>query len=128
MTRAMERYATYAGNVALWRAISRISRFIAEIPPDTLHEVVRKPAAKQSSYDRFNNASHEAFDQTGYALGQRVRHPKFGEGTCSIMKGWPSVFKLTSITWGANGWWLPLDWIRFSKCKVDQKCILQLCL
>ncbi|WP_289117136.1 DNA helicase II [uncultured Idiomarina sp.] len=92
MTRAMQKLVlTYAEQRRIYgqELFHRISRFIAEIPPDTLHEVrAQTSVEKPSSYSRFNNAaSHEAFDQTGYTLGQRVRHPKFGEGTVLNYEG-----------------------------------------
>ncbi len=92
MTRAMQKLVlTYAEQRRIYgqELFHKVSRFISEIPPDTLHEVrIQTKVEKPSSYSRFNNAaSHEAFEQTGYSLGQRVRHPKFGEGTVLNYEG-----------------------------------------
>ena len=92
MTRAMQKLVlTYAVQRRIYgqELFHKVSRFISEIPPDTLHEVrIQTKVEKPSSYSRFNNAaSHEAFEQTGYSLGQRVRHPKFGEGTVLNYEG-----------------------------------------
>ncbi|MDV6316557.1 DNA helicase II [Idiomarina sp. HP20-50] len=92
MTRAMQKLVlTYAEQRRIYgqELFHKISRFISEIPADTLHEVrLQTKVEKPSSYSRFNNAaSHESFEQTGYSLGQRVRHPKFGEGTVLNYEG-----------------------------------------
>ncbi|RUO64757.1 DNA helicase II [Idiomarina ramblicola] len=92
MTRAMEKLVlTYAEQRRIYgqELFHKVSRFISEIPADTLHEVrMQTKVEKPSSYGRFNNAaSHESFEQTGYSLGQRVRHPKFGEGTVLNYEG-----------------------------------------
>ncbi|MEL7799754.1 MULTISPECIES: DNA helicase II [Idiomarina] len=92
MTRAMEKLVlTYAEQRRIYgqELFHKVSRFISEIPADTLHEVrLQTKVEKPNSYGRFNNAaSHESFEQTGYSLGQRVRHPKFGEGTVLNYEG-----------------------------------------
>jgi len=92
MTRAMQKLVmTYAEQRRIYgqELFHKVSRFIGEIPADTLHEVrLQTKVEKPASYGRFNNAaSHEAFEQTGYSLGQRVRHPKFGEGTVLNYEG-----------------------------------------
>lgn len=92
MTRAMQKLVlTYAEQRRIYgqELFHKVSRFISEIPADTLHEVrLQTKVEKPESFSRFNNAaSHEAFEQTGYSLGQRVRHPKFGEGTVLNYEG-----------------------------------------
>ena len=92
MTRAMEKLVlTYAEQRRIYgqELFHKVSRFISEIPADTLHEVrLQTKVEKPNSYGRFNNAaSHESFEKTGYSLGQRVRHPKFGEGTVLNYEG-----------------------------------------
>ena len=66
------------------------SRFIAEIPSEFVHEVrvqtrVQQPSAQRSRFH--TGASHEAFSQTGFQLGQRVLHQVFGEGTVLNYEG-----------------------------------------
>ncbi|MCP1339053.1 DNA helicase II [Idiomarina sp. M1R2S28] len=92
MTRAMEKLVlTYAEQRRIYgqELFHKVSRFISEIPADTLHQVrLQTKVENPNSYGRFNNAaSHESFEQTGYSLGQRVRHPKFGEGTVLNYEG-----------------------------------------
>lgn len=92
MTRAMQKLVlTYAEQRRIYgqEFFHKVSRFIAEIPADCLHEVrLQAQVEKPTSYGRFNNAaSHESFEQTGFSLGQRVRHPKFGDGTVLNYEG-----------------------------------------
>lgn len=103
MTRAMRKlYLTYAESRRLHgnSLYHRPSRFIREIPEQLLEEVrIRKSNITRplSSSSRFaNNINHNAtfaytMDQTvsdtGLSIGQRVAHPKFGEGTVLSFEG-----------------------------------------
>jgi len=59
------------------------SRFVSEIPSELIEEVRPKAASTQMS------ASHSSLDETpeGLQLGQRVNHPKFGEGVVLNYEG-----------------------------------------
>ncbi|UAA39017.1 DNA helicase II [Paraneptunicella aestuarii] len=91
MTRAMQRlFITYAENRRLYGQdkYHTPSRFIREMPAKCLEEVrlrstVSRPVQKSYS----NMASHEAFESTGFSLGERVRHPKFDEGVVLNYEG-----------------------------------------
>lgn len=94
ITRAMQKlYLTYAESRRLHgqEKSNRPSRFVREIPDDLLQEVrlnasVRRPYSStrpETSSSLFNN--HSSLSQAevpglNFHLGQRVLHPKFGEG------------------------------------------------
>lgn len=93
MTRAMQRLViTYAESRRLYgqEQFHRKSRFIGEMPADSLEEVRMQTRVSQptDSRSRFHTgASHETFEQTGFQLGQRVLHATFGEGTVLNYEG-----------------------------------------
>ena len=93
MTRAMKKlYITHAEMRRVYGkdAYHSPSRFIKELPEQCLEEVrmraqVTRPVAATG---RFSNVQQQQnFNQTGYQLGQRVNHPKFGEGTIINFEG-----------------------------------------
>jgi DNA helicase-2/ATP-dependent DNA helicase PcrA len=100
ITRAMKKlYLTYAESRRLHgqENYNRPSRFIQEIPHELIEEVrlnasVRRPygsSYQQESSPLFGSASLGGSDvpDTSLALGQRVRHPKFGEGMVINFEG-----------------------------------------
>lgn len=93
MTRAMQELViTYAESRRLYgqEQFHTKSRFIGEMPVESLHEVRMQTRVSQptASRGRFHSgASHETFEQTGYQLGQRVLHASFGEGTVLNYEG-----------------------------------------
>lgn len=84
MTRAMTKlYITYAETRRLYGQdkYHTASRFIREIPAECVEEVRLKSTVSRPVHNRFSqSASHEAFENSGFQLGQRVVHRKFGEG------------------------------------------------
>ncbi|ALM92310.1 MULTISPECIES: DNA helicase II [Alteromonas] len=84
MTRAMEKlYITYAESRRLYGQdkYHTASRFIREIPADCVEEVRLKSTISRPIHNRFSQAtSHASFEETGFQLGQKVAHRKFGEG------------------------------------------------
>ncbi len=79
VTRAMQKLTlTYAETRRLYgkEVYHRPSRFIGELPED-----VSRPV----SHQRMGTPLAE--NDTGYKLGQRVRHAKFGEGTIVNLEG-----------------------------------------
>lgn len=95
MTRAMRKlYMTHAESRRLYgkEMYHRPSRFLKELPSECLEEVRLRtqvswaqPVAEQS---RFNpRLTQESFNDTGLRLGQRVRHPKFGDGVVLNYEG-----------------------------------------
>lgn len=92
MTRAMQKlYLTHAESRRLYgqEQYNRPSRFIREIPADCLEEIrLTTSVSKPTQMNRFGSAaSHSAFENTGFKLGQRVVHDKFGEGTVLNYEG-----------------------------------------
>ncbi|MGI3005107.1 DNA helicase II [Shewanella algae] len=90
MTRAMQQlYITYAESRRIYgrENYSRPSRFIKEIPPQYLQEIrLKAQVATPMANNRFNK-SQSSFNDTGFNVGQRVAHPKFGEGIVTNFEG-----------------------------------------
>ena len=100
ITRAMQKlYITYAESRRLHGQdnYNRPSRFISEIPTDLMQEVrlnasVSRPVTSRyqdSGSSLFGNSSFSGSEipDTSLALGQRVLHSKFGEGTVLNFEG-----------------------------------------
>lgn len=93
ITRAMKHLTlTYAESRRLYgqEKFHALSRFVREIPADCIQEVrlrntVTRPAMVQRPNESFSDGS--AAEQAGLSLGQRVRHPKFGEGIVMNSEG-----------------------------------------
>ncbi|QHH02867.1 DNA helicase II [Vibrio parahaemolyticus] len=92
MTRAMQKlYITYAEMCRLYGQdkYHKPSRFIRELPETCLDEVrMKAQVSRPASSGRFSQtAVKENFNETGFSLGSRVMHPKFGEGTIINFEG-----------------------------------------
>ncbi|HCG5115998.1 TPA: DNA helicase II [Vibrio parahaemolyticus] len=92
MTRAMQQlYITYAEMRRLYGQdkYHKPSRFIRELPETCLDEVrMKAQVSRPASSGRFSQtAVKENFNETGFSLGSRVMHPKFGEGTIINFEG-----------------------------------------
>nr|WP_321277340.1 DNA helicase II [uncultured Vibrio sp.] len=92
MTRAMQKlYITYAEMRRLYGQdkYHKPSRFIRELPETCLDEVrMKAQVSRPSTSGRFSQtAVKENFNETGFSLGTRVMHPKFGEGTIINFEG-----------------------------------------
>lgn len=91
MTRAMRKlYLTYAESRRLYgqEKYHTASRFIQEIPAQYVEEVRLRTSVSRPVQNRFNRVSnHQAFSESGFALGERVLHKKFGEGTLLNYEG-----------------------------------------
>jgi DNA helicase-2/ATP-dependent DNA helicase PcrA len=96
MTRAMQKlYLTYAESRRLYgtERINNPSRFIAEIPPNSINAVrpttkIMRPSSTEKPWQKkrdyaFNNSASD----TGLKVGQRVKHSKFGVGTIVNFEG-----------------------------------------
>ena len=94
ITRAMQKlYLTYAESRRLHgqENFNRISRFVQEIPLDHIEEVrlnatIKRPVTQSSGSNLFNRVDAQEAD-TLLSLGQRVVHPKFGEGLVINFEG-----------------------------------------
>ncbi|PSJ45139.1 DNA helicase II [Zobellella endophytica] len=92
MTRAMHKlYISHAESRRLYgrEMFHRPSRFIKELPTDCLEEIrLKAKVTRALPNGRFSqDRVQETFDQTGFRLGQRVLHPKFGEGIVLNFEG-----------------------------------------
>ncbi|SHG04029.1 DNA helicase II [Vibrio gazogenes] len=92
MTRAMKKlYMTYAEMRRLYGQdkYHKPSRFIRELPEGCLDEVrMKAQVSRPTSTGRFSQkVVKESFNETGFSLGSRVKHPKFGEGTIINFEG-----------------------------------------
>ncbi|MBT1451739.1 DNA helicase II [Glaciecola sp. XM2] len=91
MTRAMQQLViTYAETRRLYGQdkYHTMSRFIREIPDEFVEEIRLRSQISQPVHNRFSpSTSHEAFVDSGFTLGQRVLHKKFGEGTVLNYEG-----------------------------------------
>ncbi|SMY38913.1 DNA helicase II [Photobacterium malacitanum] len=92
MTRAMKKlYITYAEMRRLYGKdnFHKPSRFIREIPEQYVEEVrMKAQVSRPVSSGRFSQTQvNNNFNETGFSLGQRVQHPKFGEGTIINFEG-----------------------------------------
>ncbi|SEA17293.1 DNA helicase II [Microbulbifer marinus] len=100
ITRAMQKlYITYAENRRLFgsETYNSPSRFIGEIPPNLVHEVrlkteISRPLfqpghGKVGQLGQFSDPAPDFDDLPPLALGGRVDHPKFGEGTVVQFEG-----------------------------------------
>ena len=82
ITRAMKKlYLTYAESRRLHGndIFNPPSRFIKEIPSECIMEI-RPKASVTMPYSRNESTPMDFEDQIGIALGQKVQHPKFGQG------------------------------------------------
>lgn len=112
MTRAMRKlYITYAENRRMYgtETYHQPSRFIREIPEDLVQEVrmqtkISRPVAAQQKYGA------KTAGDTGFALGQRVRHQKFGEGVVLNYEG-SSIHARIQVRFQKDGTkWLVLSY------------------
>lgn len=89
VTRAMQKLTlTYAETRRLYgkEVYHRPSRFVGELPEDCIEEVrLRASVSRPVSHSRMGTPISQ--NDSGYKLGQRVRHPKFGEGTIINLEG-----------------------------------------
>jgi len=89
VTRAMQKLTlTYAETRRLYgkEVYHRPSRFIGELPEECIEEVrLRASVTRPVNHQRMGTPV--AQNDSGFALGQRVRHAKFGEGTIVNLEG-----------------------------------------
>ena len=88
MTRAMEQlYLCYAESRRLHgnENYPLPSRFLREIPPELIQEVRARPQVARPVYAPAGTSDRA--QESGYRLGQRVMHPKFGEGVVLSAEG-----------------------------------------
>ncbi|HHF3072237.1 TPA: DNA helicase II [Vibrio diabolicus] len=120
MTRAMQKlYITYAEMRRLYGQdkYHKPSRFIRELPETCLDEVrMKAQVSRPSSSGRFSQtAVKENFNETGFSLGSRVMHPKFGEGTIINFEGSGPQSRVQIAFNGEGIKWLVTAYARLEK-------------
>ncbi|WP_086955068.1 DNA helicase II [Xenorhabdus innexi] len=114
VTRAMEKLTlTYAESRRLYgkEVYHRPSRFIGELPEECVTEVrLRATVSRPVSHKRLGTPISAS--DSGYALGQRVRHPKFGEGTIVNIEGSGEHCRLQIAFQGEGIKWLVAAYAR----------------
>lgn len=120
MTRAMQKlYITYAEMRRLYGQdkYHKPSRFIRELPETCLDEVrMKAQVSRPSSSGRFSQtAVKENFNETGFSLGSRVIHPKFGEGTIINFEGSGPQSRVQIAFNGEGIKWLVTAYARLEK-------------
>ena len=95
------------------------SRFLGEIPEhliDQIRPIHAQPAAWQQAGGNSDNVatrSHKA-NETGFEIGQTVRHAKFGEGTILDVEGSGSSARV-QVNFGSHGSkWLILSFAKLT--------------
>ncbi|MDV2387092.1 DNA helicase II [Vibrio cholerae] len=120
MTRAMQKlYITYAEMRRLYGQdkYHKPSRFIRELPEGCLDEVrMKAQVSRPASTGRFSQTVvKESFNETGFNLGSRVRHPKFGEGTIINFEGSGPQSRVQVAFNGEGIKWLVTAYARLEK-------------
>lgn len=120
MTRAMQKlYISYAEMRRLYGQdkYHKPSRFIRELPETCLDEVrMKAQVSRPSSSGRFSQtAVKENFNETGFSLGSRVMHPKFGEGTIINFEGSGPQSRVQIAFNGEGIKWLVTAYARLEK-------------
>lgn len=117
VTRAMQKLTlTYAEKRRLYgkEVYHRPSRFIDELPEDCVEEV-RAPASVSRAVNHRRMGTPTSENDTGYKLGQRVRHPKFGEGTIVNLEGNGEHSRLQIAFPGEGIKWLVVAYARLER-------------
>ncbi|WP_028111362.1 DNA helicase II [Ferrimonas kyonanensis] len=90
MTRAMQKLTiSYAESRRIYgrETFAKASRFLSEIPEQYLEPIrAQTQVSSTKSVNRFSQTD-KSFDATGLKLGQRVKHPKFGDGVIINYEG-----------------------------------------
>ncbi|ENS5608243.1 DNA helicase II [Vibrio mimicus] len=120
MTRAMQKlYITYAEMRRLYGQdkYHKPSRFIRELPEGCLDEVrMKAQVSRPTSTGRFSQTVvKESFNETGFSLGSRVRHPKFGDGTIINFEGSGPQSRVQVAFNGEGIKWLVTAYARLEK-------------
>lgn len=124
MTRAMQKlYITYAEMRRLYGQdkYHKPSRFIRELPEGCLDEVrMKAQVSRPTSTGCFSQTVvKESFNETGFNLGSRVRHPKFGEGTIINFEGSGPQSRVQVAFNGEGIKWLVTSYARLEKVQIE---------
>jgi DNA helicase-2/ATP-dependent DNA helicase PcrA len=119
MTRAMHQlYVSHAESRRLYGREEQPypSRFLREIPVELMEEVrargQSRPAAAAAPAQFASGAALGTNDSGGFHLGQRVTHPKFGEGVVLNAEGRGDQARIQINFQGVGSKWLVLAYAR----------------
>jgi DNA helicase-2/ATP-dependent DNA helicase PcrA len=121
ITRAMKKLViTYAESRRLYgqEKFNALSRFVREIPGDCLQEVrLHNTVTRPAMVARPNESlfSQDSAAQSGFSLGQRVRHPKFGEGIVMNSEGTGAHTRI-QVNFDDGAKWLVLAYAPLEAC------------
>jgi DNA helicase-2/ATP-dependent DNA helicase PcrA len=120
MTRAMEKlFITYAEMRRLYGQdkYHKPSRFIRELPETCLQEVrMKAQVSRPTTAGRFSQTEvKNNFNETGFNLGERVMHPKFGEGTIINFEGSGAQSRVQVAFNGEGIKWLVTQYAKLEK-------------
>ncbi|KAA8996430.1 DNA helicase II [Affinibrenneria salicis] len=114
VTRAMEKLTlTWAETRRLYgkEVYHRPSRFVGELPVECVEEVrLRASVSRPVNHQRLGTPVAE--NDSGYTLGQRVQHPKFGAGTIINLEGSGEHCRLQVAFQGQGIKWLVAAYAR----------------
>jgi DNA helicase-2/ATP-dependent DNA helicase PcrA len=120
MTRAMQQLIiTYAETRRVYGQdkFHTVSRFVREIPSEFIEEIRLRSQVAQPMHNRFSaQVSHTSFVDSGYSLGQRVLHAKFGEGTVLNYEGSGEHGRVQVHFDDIGSKWLMLAYAKLSPC------------
>jgi DNA helicase-2/ATP-dependent DNA helicase PcrA len=111
---------TYAESRRLYgqEKFNALSRFVREIPGDCLQEVrLRNTVTRPAMVERPNESlfAQDSAQQSGFSLGQRVRHPKFGEGIVMNSEGTGHHTRV-QVNFDEGAKWLVLAYAPLEAC------------
>jgi DNA helicase-2/ATP-dependent DNA helicase PcrA len=109
MTRAMQQlYLTHAEQRRIHgqETYPLPSRFLREIPPDLMEEVRARPAVSRPYAASGGSSWSSPVEESGFQLGQRVTHPKFGEGVVLSAEGQGAAARVQVNFAAAGAKWL----------------------
>ncbi|OOZ39369.1 DNA helicase II [Solemya pervernicosa gill symbiont] len=94
------------------------SRFIGEIPSELITEVRPRAAVTRPHYGSEQRSSmvSSSMNETGMSVGQRVEHPKFGEGTVVNCEGSGAQARVQVNFEAAGSKWLVLAYANLVQC------------
>jgi len=121
ITRAMQKLVmTYAESRRLYgqEKFHALSRFVREIPGDCIQEVrLRNTVSRPAMVARPNESmfSQDSAQQSGFSLGQRVCHPKFGEGIVMNSEG-SGHHTRVQVNFDEGAKWLVLAYAPLEAC------------
>ena len=113
ITRAEEKlFLSYAESRRLYgrETFNTPSRFIREIPPQLMQEI--RIQASITRPTQFSPSSIKQGEAAGFQLGQKVKHPKFGEGVVLNCEGQGNNARLQINFMGAGSKWLVAQYAR----------------